>query len=109
LTLVARERAPQPLVLVVPQLLGDEARARLATELAALTPAPRALLTHALAEPADEGKRWLLLVDPVGAIRFAAVFRRRQAEFPQPLRHWLAVLRDQGRPPRELPAYERGR
>ncbi|MEQ1894701.1 MAG: hypothetical protein ABL998_19335, partial [Planctomycetota bacterium] len=107
LGLVERERAPQPLVLAVPDALDEAARARLAAELAILEPPPRALLTHALRGPADEGKRWLFLVDAAGAIRSAEVFRRRQTEFAQPLRHWLAVLRDQGRPARELPSYGR--
>jgi hypothetical protein len=102
--LLERERVPQPLVLVVPRELDEDARARLRAE----ESSPSQVLAHALeAGGADEQKRWLLLVDGVGAVRWSGVLRRRQAEFPGPLRHWLAVLRDQGRPARELPAYSR--
>lgn len=106
--LVERERVVQPLVLALPGALDSAVRTRLATALADSSTPPHAILPHALAPGGpDEEKRWLLLLDPTGAVRWAGVFRRRQSEFPAALRHWLTVLRDQGRPARELPTYGR--
>ncbi len=111
--LLAREGAPQPLILAVPDgLTGPELRALEELLVQGLTTRGR-LVRHDLpvegdaGSRADQDKRWLLFLDSHGVVRFAATYASQRGGLHAHLLHWLRVFRDAGRPPRELPVVRR--
>lgn len=55
----------------------------------------------------DGGRRWLMFIDAYGVARGAAPFTVANVVDDGPMRQWLSVFRDHGRPPRDLPEVKR--
>lgn len=110
--LLAREDVTQPLEIVLPACLPEETVRTWLGEQTRGFSSEVHLVRHVLdgrrpaglEAPPDRGRTWLLLVGPGGAVRHAAPFFGVEEDLEGPLAHWLAVLRDHGRPERVLPA-----
>ena len=97
---LARAEAPQPLLVAVPDGLTEPERARLGELLSALSP-PGRLLQHALPAGAgggaaarpDRNERWVLFVDPAGAIRWTGTYAVQRGALDGRLSHWLGAFR----------------
>jgi hypothetical protein len=110
-TISERGGTPQPLVLALPRVLGEEAVKGLREELGSRV----RIVTHANSgtpagaeEAPDRGRRWLFFVDSAGVARVVKRFFGQESGFDGALRHWLDVFRDHGRPSRDLPEVPRG-
>ncbi len=113
--LLEREYVTQPLVVALPEVLGQEALTELAAELAVRCESPPRLVTHRHSGRAPEGmedspdgnRRWLLFVDSARIARVVMPFIGGGDLLQTRMGHWLTVFRDCGRPERDLPEVKR--
>jgi hypothetical protein len=103
-----RQDVLQPLALVVPEVVGEKARAVLEAELAAELERPVRVLPHGASpttgpdDVGDQYRSWLMFLDAGGVARVVRPFYG-MSQLDDAFDHWLHVFRDHGRPERSLP------
>ncbi len=92
----------QPVVVAVPDSLGEEHLASVRAQLGALEPAP-AVVTYPTSGPAaprdaggEEDGHWVIVVDPAGVVRRKEPFYGYESAFSFQTEHWLRVLGREG-------------
>lgn len=107
-----RDAVAQPLIIALPARLeeslpADDFLEELERYVGDGLPSPR-IVHHRVdagdLSEVDDGRRWVMFVDPYGIARAVRPWVNAQAVREGPLAHWLSVFRDHGQPvERELP------